>query len=231
MAFITDKLHNIFFKEKGKCCCLSFLSYDVAATVSSIIIGVLCIFVAFLNIMINEAISISVTIDTQVFFVIAELSLLVFIIGIYKKILILLQQFSIGFGMYVFFSTACFLCNFASLIMSGSFIEDFDILYIYTAIYINEHEDMELDYDETRSSITKKLYLKSIAHIILLGIMIYYYSVTNSYIKEKEFSLLGEYDHRVLEKGLSNSNFNSSNMKSSKYSVSSSIKNAPESRN
>ena len=112
------------------------------------------------------------TIITIIFFLISLSIIKIIIIIIIKKTLILLQQFATGFGMYTFFSLACFLCNFLSLISTKSFSEIDDIIYVYTNLYINEHEDMELDYDETASLIKKEFYLKSLAHIILLVIMV-----------------------------------------------------------
>ena len=112
------------------------------------------------------------TIITIIFFLISLSIIKIIIIIIIKKTLILLHQFATGFSMYTFFSLACFLCNFLSLISTKSFSEIDDIIYVYTNLYINEHEDMELDYDETASLIKKEFYLKSLAHIILLVIMV-----------------------------------------------------------
>ncbi|KAL6632831.1 hypothetical protein U3516DRAFT_866306 [Neocallimastix sp. 'constans'] len=167
-----EKIYDTFFSKKGRLCCFFFLPLDISAILSSIIIAGVCVLTHYLNIMINEEISTSLKTAGFIFAVVFLISLLVFIIGILMKKLILIQQLATGSAIYIFFSLACFCCSFATLLISYTFKDEYNLIIVYKDYYIDDHPDTELEEDEIISIMKKTFYLKSLAHIVLIGIMV-----------------------------------------------------------
>jgi len=132
------------------------------------------------------------------------------------KKLILIQQEETILAMFLFFSLACFCCNFSTLISSYSFKDEYNLIYVYTGYYAAEHPDTELDEEGIINYIKKKFYLESFAHIVLLGIMIYHFFVNNSYIKKYERKINGDYEDLI--KNINSSSYKQS--QSNQYSYS-----------
>ncbi|KAL6632663.1 hypothetical protein U3516DRAFT_821150 [Neocallimastix sp. 'constans'] len=206
---------NGCFKGNGKCFCFFCLPDKYAEVLATLFIIGICAGTHFLNIMIHEDIGTFLSTAALISDSTVLVSLVVFFVGLFWQKSFLLKQVTVVFAVYIFFSLACFCCNFITLIFGDCYRETYNLFTVYTDFYLEENPDTKLEESEIKKNLKTKFYLEVVAHMLSLGFMIYYYITTSSYVEK-----INETEEIYIHKILDNNNFNiniSDNSNSSNY--------------
>ncbi|OUM63735.1 hypothetical protein PIROE2DRAFT_9673 [Piromyces sp. E2] len=167
--------------NNNKCFVFSFLPNTLSVAFSTLGMIAVCYGNYYLNIQIGDIISDFIPSRAKIIQICIYVSFAVFLVG-------LCWQLSVVLAIYIFFSIACFLCNFLYTVFSKSFSYYNGIFWIYTRLLVNEYEDLDdaVPWKTIEKYMAIKMAILLSVHLLVILFMIYYHTVISSYIEDEE---------------------------------------------